>query len=114
MQGPSVPSATQGGFFGKAYSADNPFPGDLQSASGLRPGNPGAFRAGPLSEAAKRLAPPAERAAAASQYLPFTSDWVGNWRQAGNNANDYMLDRDEQKNRTYTGIPTINDQDRAV
>jgi len=49
-----------------------------------------------------------------SQFLPFTSDGLGRWRAAANRSNDYMIDRELQRTKTFTGIPTIPLQDQAV
>jgi nitrite reductase/ring-hydroxylating ferredoxin subunit len=50
----------------------------------------------------------------ASQYLPATSDGMGRWRSPINKGNDYMIDRDLQSTKTFTGIPSIPMQDQAV
>jgi phthalate 4,5-dioxygenase len=50
----------------------------------------------------------------ASQFLPPTSDGLGRWRAVANKANDYLIDRDVQRTKTFTGIPTIPLQDQAV
>ncbi len=47
-------------------------------------------------------------------YLPETSGFLGKWRMAQNKSNDYLLDRDFQKNGSYTGIRGIGIQDEAV
>jgi phenylpropionate dioxygenase-like ring-hydroxylating dioxygenase large terminal subunit len=47
-------------------------------------------------------------------YLPETSGFLGKWRMAQNKSNDYLLDRDFQKNGSYTGIMGIGIQDEAV
>jgi phthalate 4,5-dioxygenase oxygenase subunit len=49
-----------------------------------------------------------------SAYLPSTSDALGQWRSAGNITNDYLIDRDVQRTKTFTGIPTIPLQDQAM
>jgi phenylpropionate dioxygenase-like ring-hydroxylating dioxygenase large terminal subunit len=36
------------------------------------------------------------------------------WWPVADNENDFLLDRDVQRNKTYTGIPTIRIQDAAV
>jgi hypothetical protein len=47
--------------------------------------------------------------------LPNTTDWLGRWRLGANVDNDYLIDRDAQREmRSYTGIPTIFLQDQAV
>jgi phthalate 4,5-dioxygenase oxygenase subunit len=50
----------------------------------------------------------------AMKYLPNTTDWYGRWRLAANAANDYMIDREVQRTRSYTGIDGIFLQDQAV
>jgi nitrite reductase/ring-hydroxylating ferredoxin subunit len=48
-------------------------------------------------------------------YLPNTSDWLGRWRTAANKGNDYLIDRDAQRqNASYTGIVGIGTQDQAI
>jgi phenylpropionate dioxygenase-like ring-hydroxylating dioxygenase large terminal subunit len=48
-------------------------------------------------------------------YLPNTTDWYGRWRPVGNGANDYLIDREAQRNGTiYSGITHIHMQDQAV
>jgi phthalate 4,5-dioxygenase len=49
------------------------------------------------------------------EYLPNTTDWFGRWRLAGNAANDWLIDREAQRNGgIYTGITGIQAQDQAV
>jgi phthalate 4,5-dioxygenase oxygenase subunit len=51
----------------------------------------------------------------AFNYLPNTTDWYGRWRIAGNETNDWLIDRDAQMNGgNYTGITGIHAQDQAV
>ena len=47
-------------------------------------------------------------------YLPATSGFLGAWRMKQNKSNDYLLDRDFQKNGSFTGIMGIGIQDEAV
>jgi len=48
-------------------------------------------------------------------YQPNSSDWYGRWRPVQNAANDYLIDRDAQRNdEIYTGITQIHMQDQAV
>ena len=47
-------------------------------------------------------------------YQPATSGFLGKWRMAQNRHNDYLLDREYQKNGSYTGIKGIGIQDEAV
>src|SRR4029453_18373159 len=48
------------------------------------------------------------------EYLPNTNDWFGRWRLKANRENDYLIDRDMQKNVNYTGIQGIGRQDQAM
>jgi phthalate 4,5-dioxygenase oxygenase subunit len=51
----------------------------------------------------------------ALQYQPNTSDWYGRWRPTQTFENDYLIDRDAQKNGDiYTGIEVVYMQDQAV
>ena len=47
-------------------------------------------------------------------YLPNTTDWYGRWRLAQNAANDYVIDREAQRTRSFTGIEGVHVQDQAV
>ncbi len=48
-------------------------------------------------------------------FLPNTTDWLGRWRLAANEQNDWQLDRDAQSsNALYSGINNIHLQDQAV
>jgi hypothetical protein len=48
-------------------------------------------------------------------YQPTTTDWYGRWRPVQNAANDYLIDREAQRNDTiYTGITHIAMQDQAI
>ncbi len=49
-----------------------------------------------------------------SQYLPDSTDWLGKARLEANSSNDYMIDREEQRTASYTGINGISLQDQAV
>jgi phthalate 4,5-dioxygenase oxygenase subunit len=50
-----------------------------------------------------------------SDFLPNTTDWLGRWRLAANESNDWMIDRAAQRDNTiYTGIESIHLQDQAV
>ncbi|MPZ15402.1 MAG: Rieske 2Fe-2S domain-containing protein [Chloroflexi bacterium] len=63
---------------------------------------------GPLS--------PSDRGRRAGEdgFLPATSDPLSRWRRVENKTNDYLIDREVQRTRTFTGIPTIPLQDQAV
>jgi len=45
---------------------------------------------------------------------PNTSDWYGRYRMVENLGNDHLIDRDEQRNTSFTGIDGIHTQDQAV
>ena len=46
--------------------------------------------------------------------LPNTTDWKGRFRLKENKENDYLIDRDLQRTKSYTGIGGILLQDHAV
>jgi hypothetical protein len=47
--------------------------------------------------------------------LPNTTDWLGRWRMAHGEGNDWGIDRAAQSsNRIYTGIEGIHLQDQAI
>jgi phthalate 4,5-dioxygenase len=49
------------------------------------------------------------------EFQPNTTDWYGRWRPVQNASNDYLIDRDAQRNNTiYTGITHIAMQDQAI
>ncbi len=48
------------------------------------------------------------------EMLPDTSDWLGKFRLVQGSENDYLIDREEQRERSYTGISGIHQQDQAV
>ena len=50
-----------------------------------------------------------------NDFLPNTSDWLGRWRLAADQSNDWRLDRAAQHDNTiYSGIESIHLQDQAV
>ena len=53
-------------------------------------------------------------AAASGDVLPDTTDWLGKFRLAARKENDYLIDREEQRTGSYTGIKGIFTQDQAV
>ena len=57
---------------------------------------------------------PGADGSSAFKFLPNTTDWCGRWRLAQNAANDYMIDREAQRERSYTGIEGIHLQDQAI
>jgi len=48
------------------------------------------------------------------EFLPNTGDWYGRWRMASNAGNDYRIDRDAQRNLSYSGIEGLDVQDSMV
>ena len=49
------------------------------------------------------------------QYQRNTTDWYGRYRPVQNASNDYLIDREAQRNNTvYTGIDFIAMQDQAI
>jgi phthalate 4,5-dioxygenase len=47
--------------------------------------------------------------------LPNTTDWYGRWRPVANPSNDWLIDRDMQRNNvTFTGLDNIRTQDQAA
>jgi phenylpropionate dioxygenase-like ring-hydroxylating dioxygenase large terminal subunit len=62
----------------------------------------------------QRAGRPAGGPAGSFEYLPDTTDWLGKFRLAQNASNDYKIDREEQRTRSFTGIPGIHQQDQAI
>ncbi len=49
------------------------------------------------------------------KFLPNTTDWLGRWRMAMNESNDWGMDREAQRsNAIYSGIDGIHLQDQAI
>ena len=48
------------------------------------------------------------------EFLPATTDGLGRWRPRANKHNDYEIDREVQRTRSFTGIGAIALQDQAV
>jgi hypothetical protein len=48
------------------------------------------------------------------RFLPNTTGWLGRWRLADHLDNDYNIDREVQRNGSFTGIDGVNLQDQAV
>ena len=46
--------------------------------------------------------------------LPKTNDWFGRFRSQANQSNDYLIDRDAQRGKSYSGLSGIEVQDHAV
>jgi phenylpropionate dioxygenase-like ring-hydroxylating dioxygenase large terminal subunit len=50
-----------------------------------------------------------------NKLLPNTTGWMGRWRMADNEANDWGMDREAQRtNQIYSGIDGIHLQDQAI
>ena len=47
-------------------------------------------------------------------FLPNTTDWYGRWRTAANATNDYLIDREDQRTKTYSGIEGVLLQDQMI
>ncbi len=45
---------------------------------------------------------------------PNTTDWYGRYRMVEAEENDYLIDREEQREKSYTGIQSIHTQDQCV
>jgi phenylpropionate dioxygenase-like ring-hydroxylating dioxygenase large terminal subunit len=50
-----------------------------------------------------------------NEYRPNTTDWFGRWRLVNSAENDYLIDREAQRNGgVFSGITGLNVQDTAV
>jgi len=50
-----------------------------------------------------------------TEYLPNTTDWLGRWRLTANPSNDWLIDREAQRNGiAYSGISNVHSQDQTV
>ena len=47
-------------------------------------------------------------------YLPNTTEWLGRWRLRANVANDFEIDREVQRTKSFTGIEGVQLQDHAI
>jgi len=74
--------------------------GATGGATALQAGAPAAAAAGGL--------------AGGHGFLPDTTDWLGRFRLTQNKGNDYLIDREAQKTKSYTGIAGIHQQDQAI
>jgi phenylpropionate dioxygenase-like ring-hydroxylating dioxygenase large terminal subunit len=61
-----------------------------------------------------RPAAAAGGSAGAFEFLPDTTDWLGRFRLTQNKENDYLIDREEQRTSSFTGIAGIGQQDQAI
>lgn len=48
------------------------------------------------------------------RFLPNTNDWYGRFLPAGNKSNDYLIDRDAQRDSSFSGIVSVGLQDQAI
>ena len=48
------------------------------------------------------------------KYAPNDTGWFGRWRLAANAANDYLIDREQQRHASFSGIDGIHLQDQAM
>ena len=48
------------------------------------------------------------------QVQPRTTDWYGRWKPMTTAKNDYLIDREWQRNGSYSGLPGIAPEDQAV
>lgn len=48
------------------------------------------------------------------EYLPNGTGWYDRWRTVANAENDYLIDRDEQNTRSFTGVVGVQLQDQVV
>jgi nitrite reductase/ring-hydroxylating ferredoxin subunit len=53
-------------------------------------------------------------ALSSGKLLPDSTDWLGRYRLAANKDNDYLIDRETQRTKTYSGIDGISQQDQCV
>jgi hypothetical protein len=47
-------------------------------------------------------------------YVPQTSKPLDQWRLTADMSNDYLMDYDAQRNKRFSGVPSVNLQDKAV
>ena len=69
-----------------------------------------------LSNTANAMRPPASHIGVTFDYefLPNSSDWYGRWRLVSNKENDYRMDRDVQRQASFSGIEGLDVQDSAA
>ena len=58
--------------------------------------------------------PPGGRGVGESEQIPNGTGWLDRFRLVADSTNDYLLDREQQKNLTYSGLPSITLDDQAV
>jgi hypothetical protein len=47
-------------------------------------------------------------------FLPDSTGWLGRHRLAQHQGNDYLIDREAQRTKSFTGIAGIHQQDQAI
>ena len=60
---------------------------------------------------------PKQNAGSARHAIPMqpnTTDWLGRFRTVQNASNDYLIDREQQRGKSFTGIEHIHIQDQAM
>ena len=68
-----------------------------------------------LPQPAYKDGPPIGGTGRGNELLPNTTDWMGRWRLADNEANDWGMDREAQRQQPiYSGIDGIHLQDQAI
>lgn len=70
----------------------------------------------PLNEPLKHGEPlPGVTLTSDFEYQPTTTDWYGRWRPMGNESNDWLIDREAQREGLlFSGIRGIHAQDQAM
>ncbi|HEY3116357.1 MAG TPA: Rieske 2Fe-2S domain-containing protein [Chloroflexota bacterium] len=48
------------------------------------------------------------------QYLRNSGGWTGQWQQVANQTNDYLVDRQVQKTETFSGVASVQLQDKMA
>ncbi len=49
-----------------------------------------------------------------TDYLPNTTDWLGRWRTAANDGNDFLIDRAAQRTTSFSGVSGVFMQDQMI
>src|SRR6185312_9234859 len=61
-----------------------------------------------------RMRKPLPGASLIDKLHPNTSEWLGRYRMVEDEEHDYFIDRDVQRDKSYTGIEGIHVQDQAI
>ena len=81
----------------------------------VRRGSFGTEMAGSTSREDQARAAQASNRRPGAVYLPHTTDWHGRFKLDQDLSNDYMVDREAQRNgKSFSGIPGVRQQDMAV